>query len=571
MTNKRKHRELNPIIVKGMRARLRRGPLLSWSVVVLTITGFVSAIVYLVNTEQGFLDPRYAAQVTLLPVIIIQAIILMLLGTGAVASGISQERDKGLLDYQRMTPMSPTSKLLGYLFGLPAREYVLFALTLPFMAFGIIKGGFPLATIAKFYVIFFSSVMVYHMTGMAAGMVSSKPRRAGLIAQGMVLMLYFVLPTLSFFGFTFFEFLTIRPALIGMVYQEIQNAGASPEAVAQLPGLTSLDEFRYIPFFNTELHPITFTLIAQAGLLITLWTAVHRKWRDDANHEFSKWFGLVFFAGAATMTLGNVWPILRDNEVFVQLLRQFMGDRQSAAQLLVEPESPILTTVVLTIALAILTGLCVLTLLCITPSNDKVKQGWRRVARQGGRHIPLSWDSCSSIFVTMGIIVLYSITFGLLAYAAYDSARYIEPPAPMSLIMPAAYMGMVIIFLQATLERYGKRSFFVATFLLWMVPFFSATLIGAAFERQLLASYVSLPFPPAGLFFSFLDITFPPPFENYENDGPPVILIENARALITAGTIGYAVLAGVMLTHGSRHHNRLRNEVMDSVELVEAA
>ncbi|MFG0258305.1 MAG: hypothetical protein ACF8GE_10425 [Phycisphaerales bacterium JB043] len=568
MTSEHRHRELNPIIVKGMRARLRRGTLISWGVVVLTITGFVSAIVYLVQTEQEFTTPETAAKMILLPVIIIQATILMLLGTGAVASGVSQERDKGLLDYQRMTPMSPTSKLLGYLFGLPAREYVLFALTLPFMAFGIIKGGFPLITIAKFYVIFFSSVMVYHMTGLAAGMVSAKPRRAGLIAQGMVLMLYFVLPSLSFFGFTFFEFLTIRPALIGMVYQEIQNVGGSPEALAQLPGLTALDEFRFIPFFTIELHPITFTLIAQSGLLIALWTAIHRKWRDESLHIFSKWFGLVFFAGAAAMTLGNVWPILRNDGVFAQLLRQFVGRNITASEIGQYEESPIINSVVLTIALAILTALCILTLLCITPTTDKIKQGWRRVARQGGRMIPLNWDSSSSLFVTAGIILLYSITFGLLAYAALQSNRYLQPPSVVALVMPAVYMGMIIIFLQATLERFGKRSFFVATFLLWMVPFFSAILLGAAFERELLSAYVSLPFPPSGLFFSFLDITFPPTLEGFDDDGPPLIFRENARELITTGTIGYAILAGIMLTINRQHQTRLRSDVLQSVEAV---
>ena len=62
-------------------------------------------------------------------------IILMGLGTGQVASGLARERLEQLVDYQRMTPMTPTAKILGYLFGLPIREYFLFALTLPFLAF----------------------------------------------------------------------------------------------------------------------------------------------------------------------------------------------------------------------------------------------------------------------------------------------------------------------------------------------------------------------------------------------------------------------------------------------------
>ena len=75
-----------------------------------------------------------AARTGIIPLLVFQGIILFILGTAQVAGGMTAERDEGVIDYQRLIPMSPLSKVLGYLFGLPVREYVMFLATLPFTA-----------------------------------------------------------------------------------------------------------------------------------------------------------------------------------------------------------------------------------------------------------------------------------------------------------------------------------------------------------------------------------------------------------------------------------------------------
>jgi hypothetical protein len=174
----------NPICIKAVRARLRWKHVLSWGTVALTITTFICLMIYVTVTERELGTPQAAAQGMLLPLVVIQAVILILTGTGSVAGGLAQERIAGLLDYHRMTPMTPTQKILGFLFGLPAREYFLFALTLPFMAFAVIVGEFPLLTLLHFYAVFFVAVWLYHMTALVAGMVTKKPRLAQIVAQG---------------------------------------------------------------------------------------------------------------------------------------------------------------------------------------------------------------------------------------------------------------------------------------------------------------------------------------------------------------------------------------------------
>ena len=84
-------------------------------------------------------------------------------------------KETGLLDYQRMTPMSPFSKIGGYLFGLPAREYFMFFLTIPFLIHCVIVGKLPWLNIVHLYSVFFCSVLFYHLTAHVIGLVVPPP------------------------------------------------------------------------------------------------------------------------------------------------------------------------------------------------------------------------------------------------------------------------------------------------------------------------------------------------------------------------------------------------------------
>ena len=99
--------ELNPLWLKGVWSRCRIRHLASWGVLWLTLATFVSLLVYLVLTEQERASTADAAKWSLLGILIIQAIILMFFGTGAVALGVSQERDEQLLDYVAHDPDEP--------------------------------------------------------------------------------------------------------------------------------------------------------------------------------------------------------------------------------------------------------------------------------------------------------------------------------------------------------------------------------------------------------------------------------------------------------------------------------
>ena len=194
---------INPLVTKGYRERVRLKHALTWGVVVIVVSGFIYAITYFVGTIQANLDAIDSHKLALAALLVLQAIILMLIGTGSVATGVVQERSSGVLDYQRMTPMSPTSKIFGYLFGLPAREYLLAALVMPFIIVAAISSQVSFVNLLQLYIVGMTSVWLYHMMGMVAGIVAPRPWKAGVATQAMVLITYFVLPLLGTVGFHF--------------------------------------------------------------------------------------------------------------------------------------------------------------------------------------------------------------------------------------------------------------------------------------------------------------------------------------------------------------------------------
>ena len=127
----------NPIVWKNFKSRFRLQSLFHL-LLVFIIAAFMTLTIFS-GVDRFEADPVQAARAGILPLGIFQWLILVLSGTGRISSGIIHERVTGTIDYTRLTPMSPMTKLLGYLFGLPVREYIAFAITMPFMIFLLIR------------------------------------------------------------------------------------------------------------------------------------------------------------------------------------------------------------------------------------------------------------------------------------------------------------------------------------------------------------------------------------------------------------------------------------------------
>jgi hypothetical protein len=106
----------NPIFVRFCRSRLRLKNAVVWYLLTVIIASFAVAMTYIVMVNTG-VPAESAARRQWFPLLVIQGLILKVKCTGAVSAGLIQDKIDQALDYQRLTPLSPSKCLIGYLFG----------------------------------------------------------------------------------------------------------------------------------------------------------------------------------------------------------------------------------------------------------------------------------------------------------------------------------------------------------------------------------------------------------------------------------------------------------------------
>ena len=498
----------NPLIIRYIRSRLRLKRALGWVLGVFILSSFLFFTTYLTAINRELMSARDAARSVLLPLFFIQSFLLMLMGTGSVASGLVQDKIGGTLDYERLTPMSPLAKIIGYLFGLPIREYLLFAITLPYTIFCLWVGDIPFSSFASVYVIFFTSVILYHLTGMTAAMVSRKWRFTARLTQGLVILLYFALPQFSHLGLYAFQYLTVRPVvfaeLIPLLPQNILEGNG---------GITILQS---VPFFQWKFSSFAFSLILQGLLIVTLGLMSYRKWRDQNRHALGKSFGLGMFAVIAVMILGNLWPFLtRDDRIKLPLLWNLPVSYEQI-------DAGVAVALPLVLSLSLLfVGMWILVM--VTPSHHEVLRGWRRVVKFGQRR--LSWwrDEAPSgvllgIICTVACIAISTELLMLSQYKFYQdsSITFLD-----RMHLPLAFAVAICSF-YASLISLENRRIFVVLLLGWGLPALIAIFMGAAFSSYELSIYIAALSP---LFLVAYGASFLAPFDMFPSGADDEFII----------------------------------------------
>lgn len=468
--------QMNPIIQRFSRSRLRVRPLTFWLLATFIAVAFTFFITFLVARQQMQMDIVEAARKTLVPLIVIQGIILMLLGTGAVASGITQEKLDGVIDYQRMTPMHPRLKIFGYLFGLPLREYLMFGITLPFLIFALIAGKVPISSWLPFYTLFLSSVLLYHMTGFTAAMISRRWRWSARISQGLVIVLYFFLPQLSHLGIVFFEYLTVRPAIAQYIFPLMYNN----DVVRDSLGASK------VPLFNVELSSTVFSLLIQGCLLVLFYRMIERKWNQDAAPSLGKVGGSITVVAVLVIALGNMWPSITG-----------AGWEEGT----VDPQQALPMVLELPLAfgfLAMLVSLWVLKV--ISPERLNFERGQLRRKKFGWARLPLTDDNASARTFALGYAIL-SAGFLLLIYywmrkAGFYAILAPEAWAPWKLTLS---VSLTLLYFHSTREFLGGKNQMLLGLAVWIAPILLAIVIFASSQELLSLAYFVMAASPWGL------------------------------------------------------------------------
>jgi len=255
----------NPILVKHLRSRLRIQPLITAIVVV--------QVLCLCIAWGGYQLGTFASGGAFGLLLTLQTIILVIIGAAQVGAAVGGARSSGILDFHRVSPVSPTALALGFFFGAPIREYVLFASTLPLTALCLAFGTPSLHGFVQLMIVLIGAAWLIHGLAMLNALIS-KPRSS---SRGVIGIVVFVL----FFGSYAFLGLSRSAALVDL-------------------GLR-------LSFYGISLPWLAVVLIYLSALLFFIYLACVRRMTSERIHPLSKPQGIAAMTILSILLLGGIW------------------------------------------------------------------------------------------------------------------------------------------------------------------------------------------------------------------------------------------------------------------------
>lgn len=475
---------MNPLIRRGIRERLRPKSLVAFglfSIIACTTLYLASffdgmqEVIPASESESGLAElisrPVNGAREAFTVLLVLQGFFLMFLGTGRVASVTAEEKEAGLLDYQRMTPMNPFSKILGYLFGLPAREYFMFLLTLPFLLHCMVVGKIPLLNLLQLYAVFFCSVILYHLTAHVIGLVVPKPRAASWVARLAVLGLYIFLPVLGQAGISFLSFLTILPTYFGKIVPHLLAEGTETLGRFERQVVTFWQE---IPFFTFHVSPTTFTFVMQGLILLALFATAYRKWRLDSLPAFSKPMAIGLFGILQILLLGSLWPFFSQGEASGLLGQSLQLDptKVGLPDQLKNDSLPSISMIVVQSTFFVLNLASLLLIINVCcPDPHRQLKGKQRSGKLGMNRVPLLADEAPGGLFVGALVCISTVVYAVLHLLAVSSETVQSvAPSAKSVFLPGLVLLFTALALRAAREQWFNLGFWGFVGLLWLTP-----------------------------------------------------------------------------------------------------
>jgi hypothetical protein len=448
----------NPIFRRYCQSRLRLHGLGITVLCAVLLAGFIVGMSNSISMreELGIVD---AARTGIIPLLVLQGIILFILGTAQVSGGMVAERDEGVIDYQRLIPLTPLTKVVGYIFGLPIREYVAFLITVPFTAWSLWRGQVSWTCWLPLYTAFFICTLLYHFTGLVTGTVVKNRRWAFLATIVLVFSLYTIIPQLAKFGLVFCKYLTIYP-----VFAE-SLPGMAPASFGSL--LRAWQRLApTVRFFGLDFSEIVFTAFSQGGLILTFIIMLCRKWRRAESHLLGKLWATGFFVWIQFLLLGNALPLIDPGLLFPT--RAFMGAVRLGHFWKPEPMEAV--------GMSALYGLVTLLLIfmlggIISPSVETQLRGWRRARKQGASTLGPLVDAATGFWWVLVMVAAGAVGWFLFTRGLVESRWYPGHVVPLrTLAYFAAVLFAAGVGFQTLYEAKGGKVVGILTILVGVFP-----------------------------------------------------------------------------------------------------
>ncbi|MGO9598595.1 MAG: hypothetical protein ACLP7Q_11450 [Isosphaeraceae bacterium] len=268
----------NPIFVKHFRSRLR-GPSLATALVITLSLCFCIA-------WGGFELDAYRTGGAFGAFYALGAVILGILGASQVNNSVFSARASGIMDFHRVSPLSPTELALGFFFGAPVREYILLACTLPFLFLCVAMGTPDFRGLVQLLIVLLSTSWVLHGLALVTALIFRRP--AGPRgARGIVVFL-------------------------GLV------AGNSLTGLGRLANI--VDREPRIDFFGVSLPWLALLLLYQTPFLLFFFLIARRKMDSERLHPLSKPQAALAMASLSVLLTGAIWNQSQHKDLAVGLL-----------------------------------------------------------------------------------------------------------------------------------------------------------------------------------------------------------------------------------------------------------
>ena len=459
----------NPVFERFRRSRLRFRKSIFWILLTLIITTFAVSLSYVIGQNVG-LTSELAARRIWISLLIIQGLILLIKGTGSVSAGLIQDKIDQTIDYQRLTPLKPIHCIVGYLFGLPVLEYVMFALTLPHLVFVVVVGDIPLTTVLSVYAAFFCCAMLYHTTAIAAGMVMRRWILGYLLSVFLVLVVNVILPTfISQLGLKFVQYLSMWPVISQKVAPLVFSLDGS--GISQNIYLSFADA---VPFYDWTLSPFAFTLVLQVALIATFGVMALRRWESEAKHSLSKTYALGFLSVFVVVLIGNVWPAITGQYMPFAIFGETNIERLREGIAIAFP----------LVYCFVLWWLCFALLAIVIPSHHACVRGIRRALKRG-RSRALAWDDDATNVPFLMLFPAVAVAGFAVLFAEISSSGFLEfvEPSERGFWRLPVSLGLVVAYSVLLLQVLELKKTVLAILLVWFVPILLAVVFSAASQR----------------------------------------------------------------------------------------
>lgn len=468
---------VNPIFRRYCQSRLRVRGLGVALLISVLIAGFIFFMSRTLGMHRAHLSLADAERGALIPLLVFQSLILFVLGTAQVSGGMTAETDEGVIDYQRLIPMSPISKVLGYLFGLPVREYLMFLSTLPFTAWALWKGEVAANVWVPLYAVFITTTLTYHLTGLVTGTVVKNRRWAFLISIGLVFCLYTVVPQMARFGLVFFKYLTITP-----VFQE-SLPGILPKTAGSIVA-TGQKLAPEAKFFNLGFPEAVFTVFCQGGLILTFLVMLCRRWRRTESLLLGKIWATGLFIWVQILLLGNALPLIEPGNLFPsrefsRRVLDWSGWAPEAWEAVAMSGVYGFSTLLLLFAMTNI----------ITPNEEIQIRGWRRVRKEGRASLPVLSDAATAF----GWVVIMALAgaggWHVFTQALVESRWFPGHEVPLKTLgfFAVALLSAGLGF-HALLEAKGGRIVGLAVIFVGIVPLMIGAVLSVSNDRLIPAA-----------------------------------------------------------------------------------